>query len=125
MRASYFRATESWLVVSACCVVLSFPFAVRAQVTSGQSTQITRIAQVLWKPVVGQRVALRGRVIRANGADKYRFADDSGDITVVISSQLLSGQKISEYATVSIEGAVVVDFRSTPEILVERLTVEP
>jgi uncharacterized protein (TIGR00156 family) len=94
-------------------------------VLSAQAAEVSRIADILWKPVVGERVSLRGRILRANGQDKYMFADASGDITVVIASALLGGREVSEYATVSIEGSVIKDYRSTPEILVEQVRIDP
>jgi uncharacterized protein (TIGR00156 family) len=94
-------------------------------VLSAQAAEVSRIADILWKPVVGERVSLRGRILRANGQDKYMFADASGDITVVISGALLGGREVSEYATVSIEGSVITNYRSTPEILVEQLRIDP
>jgi uncharacterized protein (TIGR00156 family) len=99
------------------------PLEARAQAGSAPATQITRIAEVLWKPIADQRVSLRGRIIRANGADKYMFADESGEMTIVIPSALLGGKEVSEYATVSIQGRVIIDFRSTPEVLVEQLQI--
>jgi uncharacterized protein (TIGR00156 family) len=92
---------------------------------SAQAAEVSRIADILWNPVIGERVSLRGRILRANGQDKYMFADASGDITVLISSALLGGREVSEYATVSIEGSVIKDYRSTPEILVEQLRIDP
>lgn len=92
---------------------------------AAQPAEVSRVADVLWKPIVGQRVSLRGRILRANAQDQYMFADESGDITVVISSEQLGGRKISEYATVSIDGRVIKDYRSTPQILVEQLRIDP
>jgi uncharacterized protein (TIGR00156 family) len=116
---SFSKSLPALLIAIAVCTY-STPLHVHAQ-----AMEATRVADVLWKPVADRRVTLRGRIIRDNGAGKYMFVDSSGEMTVVISSGLLGGKEVSEYSTVLIEGRVIMDFRSTPEILVDRLQIEP
>jgi uncharacterized protein (TIGR00156 family) len=119
------RATNgSWMSALLLTLAVCAAWAGWSEVTA-QTTEVSRIADILWKPIVGQRVSLQGRILRANGHDKYMFSDASGDMTVVISSAVLGGREVSEYATVSIEGSVIKDYRNTPEILVEQLRIDP
>jgi uncharacterized protein YdeI (BOF family) len=98
---------------------------VHAQVAdAAQHATTTRIADILWKPIAGQRVQLRGRIIRENSAGRFMFADSSGDITAVIAEDMLLGHHITEFTTVLIQGTVGIDFRSAPEILVSSLSID-
>lgn len=81
------------------------------------------VAEVLKAPVDDQEVVLRGRILEKLSKDKYRFADNSGEIRVEIDLEDFRGQTISDSTVVEIRGEVETSFVKSPEIDVKHLTV--
>ena len=96
----------------------------QAQYVGPSSTKSpATVAEVLKAPVDDQEVVLRGHILEKLSKDKYRFADNSGEIRVEIDLEDFRGQTISDSTVVEIRGEVETSFVKSPEIDVKHLTV--
>lgn len=97
----------------------------QAQFTGpGARPEKTSLAEVLANPVDDQRVKLRGHVVKQLTSDKYLFSDGRQQIRIEIDRKLLPSQPFAPSMTLVIEGEVEKDFMESPEIDVDRVSIE-
>lgn len=92
---------------------------------AGPTTQPTlkTVASVLKDGVDDQRVLLTGRLVKQISADKYLFADATGEIRVEIDDELFIGKRVDDKVRVELIGDVEKDFMESPEVDVDLLSL--
>jgi len=92
-----------------------------AQYVGPSSLKSTSVAEVLKSGTEDQQVALRGKLLKKIGSEKYEFSDGTGTIRVEIDNKIFPVEPIDEKTQVEIRGEVEKDFMSSPEIDVDSI----
>ncbi|ELD0488126.1 NirD/YgiW/YdeI family stress tolerance protein [Escherichia coli] len=76
--------------------------------------KITTVSWVKKASVIdeGKTVLLCGHIVQYSGGDDYLFKDNSGEITLIIPSDVWAGRIVKPYQLVSIQGRIVKGFDS-------------
>ena len=93
----------------------------------GPSAQksLESVSEILKNPIDGQRVVLRGYLVKQVGVEKYLFSDNTGEIRVEIDAEGFRGLTVDEKTRVELIGEVEKDFLHSPEIDVDVISVSP
>ncbi len=83
------------------------------------------VAQILTNPRDGQRVVLRGYLIKQVSTEKYMFSDGTGEIRAEIDAEDFRGLMVDAKTRIEIIGEVEKDFLESPEIDVEVISASP
>ena len=93
-----------------------------AQFVGPSSVKLTSVADVLKNGTDDQQVALRGKLLKKVGAEKYEFSDSNGTIRVEIDKKIFPrGEPIDDKVQVEIQGEVEKEFMASPEIDVDSI----
>ena len=99
----------------------SLVHAVQEKVTTERPSTV---AGILEKPVSGTPVTLRGKIVGDLGSSYYRFKDETGEIKVKITPEVMVDKSLEKDATVEISGLLVTPKApGGPQINVGLLTV--
>ena len=83
------------------------------------------VSEILKNPIDGQRVVLRGYLVKQVGVEKYLFSDNTGEIRVEIDAEGFRGLTVDEKTRVELIGEVEKDFLHSPEFDVDVISVSP
>jgi uncharacterized protein (TIGR00156 family) len=92
-----------------------------AQFVGPSTVKLTSVAEVLKNGTDDQHVALRGKLLKKVGAEKYEFSDGTGTIRVEIDKKIFPREPIDDKVQIEIQGEIEKDFMASPEIDVDSI----
>ena len=95
-------------------------FAVQEKTTVERPSTVAGIQE---HPVSGTPVTLKGKIVEDLGTNYYRFQDDTGEIKVKITPEVMVDKSLEKDATVEIHGLLVTPKSQKPQVNVGMLTV--
>jgi uncharacterized protein (TIGR00156 family) len=111
--------------IIACLIAVSAAAAAHAQYTGpGAQAAVATVKQLLDAGKDDQAVTLRGHIVKSVGDEKYRFADDTGEILVKIDRKRWpAGQPVDDKSTVELTGKYDKALIGTSKVKVRSLKV--
>lgn len=99
------------------CTALAF--SASAQFVGPSDPGAQSVKAILAKPVDGQRVNLKGHLLRKTGHEKYIFSDGTAEIVAEIDDDDFHGRRIDDKTKIEIFGEVDTGLNRPPEIEVD------
>lgn len=94
-----------------------------AGASAAVATAVTTVQAIKADPKDDAKVVLEGRLIRQISAERYLFADDSGEIEVEIDEEDFPRQPVTDTTLLRLEGEVDTHRSRDTDIDVERVEV--